>query len=86
MEGKRKRPSLIDEDEYPCSKYRRLDIQEGQQASSELDKAAGSSTSSLPEANNDFQDVITISSDSEDVSYQNLRRGTTKNEVQWYDN
>ncbi len=66
MEGSRKRPSLIDEDESPCSKYRRLDIQEG--ASSELDKAAGSSTSSLPEANNDFQDVISISSDSEDVS------------------
>ncbi len=53
MEGSRKRPYLIDEYESPCSKYRRLDIQEGQQASSELDKAAGSSTSSLPEANND---------------------------------
>ncbi len=31
MEGTRKRPSLIDEDESPCSKYRRLDIQEGQE-------------------------------------------------------
>ena len=78
MKGNRKRPSLNDEDESPCSKYRRLDIQEGQQASSELDKAAGSSTSSLPEANNDFQDVITISSDSEDVSYHDLRKGITE--------
>ncbi len=67
MEGTRKRPSLIDEDESPCSKYRRLDIQEGQEASSELNWAA-SSFSSLPEASNDFQDVNTLTSDSEDVS------------------
>ncbi len=69
---------MNDEDESPCSKHRRLDIQEGQQATCELDRAAGSSTSSLPEANNDFQDVITISSDSEDVSYHDLRKGITE--------
>ena len=68
MEGTRKRPSLIDEDESPCSKYRRLDIQEDQEASSELNWAASNFTSSLPEASNDFQDVNTVTSDSEDVS------------------
>ena len=70
MKGNRKRPSLNDEDESPCSKYRRLDIFEesrGQQASSDLNWAASSSTSS-PVAINDIQDVIYISSDSEEVS------------------
>ncbi len=43
-------------------------IQEGQEASSELNWAASSFTSSLPEASNGFQDVITLTSDPEDVS------------------
>ncbi len=57
MEGNRKRPSLNDEYESPCSKYRRLDIFEepqNEQAISELNWAASSSTSFILVAINDI--------------------------------
>ena len=68
MEGTRKRHSLSSDDESPVSKYRRLEIQECLQDNNELEWTVGSSRSLPSEADNDILDIITINSDSEDIS------------------